>query len=142
MKRSGQWNELVHGVLFLYQVVVIPLDASGKADGTIDRYKTRLVAKWYSQQEGIDFIDTFSPVAKIVTVKIFLSLSFIWMAFDSDGCQQFLLEWRIIWGCLYESTLGILHWSIVFLRQPYGVQITQVDIRIETSFKTVVSNKF
>lgn len=45
-----------------------------KPDGTVDRYKTRIVAKGYSQQEGIDFSDTFSPVSKIVTVKIFLAL--------------------------------------------------------------------
>ncbi|KAG7564815.1 Retrotransposon Copia-like N-terminal [Arabidopsis suecica] len=45
------------------------------ADGTIDRYRARLVAKGYTQQEGVDYIDTFSPVAKLVTVKLLLDLS-------------------------------------------------------------------
>lgn len=44
-------------------------------DGTIERYKACLVAKGYTQQEGIDFVETFSPVAKFVTVKVLLTLA-------------------------------------------------------------------
>ena len=46
-----------------------------KSDGTIDRHKARLMAKGYTQQEGLDFIETFSPVAKLVTVKVHLALA-------------------------------------------------------------------
>lgn len=43
------------------------------ADGSVERYKTRLVAKGFTQQEGIDFNETFSPVSTKDAFRIIMA---------------------------------------------------------------------
>jgi hypothetical protein len=42
-------------------------------DGQVTRNKDRLVCKGYSQVEGIDFEETFSPVSRMEAIQLLLS---------------------------------------------------------------------
>jgi hypothetical protein len=46
-----------------------------RADGSIDRYIARLIAKGFKQTYGIDYEDTFSPVVKTATIRTVFALS-------------------------------------------------------------------
>ncbi|RVW50165.1 Retrovirus-related Pol polyprotein from transposon RE1 [Vitis vinifera] len=63
---------------YVEAVVVPEWQHAMRAELQALEYKARLVAKGFTQQEGVDFFDTFSPVAKMVTVKVLLSLASIY----------------------------------------------------------------
>jgi hypothetical protein len=79
-------------------------------DGSIDKYKARLVASGFSQQHDIDYGDTFSPVVKPATVCMVLSLAVSrgWCLHQVDVSNAFLHSF------LTEE---------VYMQQPQGSKI-------------------
>jgi len=81
------------------------------ADGTIDRLKARLVARGFTQQQGLDYEETFSPVAKLNTVRVLISVAVHrrWPLLQLDIKNAFLN------GDLQEP---------VYMQQPPGFETT------------------
>ena len=78
-----------------------------KSNGSIERYKTRLVAIGFTQQEGIDYSETFSPVIKQATVILVFSIAV-------------LCGWKIHQLDIHNAFLNGVLDEEVYMKQPPG----------------------
>ncbi|KAG7584280.1 Reverse transcriptase RNA-dependent DNA polymerase [Arabidopsis suecica] len=79
------------------------------ADGTLDKLRARLVAKGYEQEEGIDFLETYSPVVRTATVRMILHTAVV----EKWDIKQLDVKNAFLHGDLQEK---------VYMRQPPGFE--------------------
>lgn len=77
----------VIGLRWIYKV-------KHKSNGDIERLKVRLVAKGHTHIEGFDYNETFSPTAKIVSMRTLLTVASIksWSVYQMDVSNAFLSD--------------------------------------------------
>ncbi|PKA46730.1 Retrovirus-related Pol polyprotein from transposon TNT 1-94 [Apostasia shenzhenica] len=107
IEKNGTWELVdlpfgkdVIGVKWIYKIKL-------NANDNIYRFKSRLVAKGYAQEHGINYFETYSPVARFETIRIILALAaqMRWNVFQFDVKTAFLN------GYLEED---------VYVQQPQG----------------------
>ena len=90
--KQGTWSLVPHppyknlvGCKWVYKLKL-------NSDGTISKYKARLVAKSFHQQLGLDYSKTFSLVVKPATMRLIIALviSFHWPLRKLDISNAFL----------------------------------------------------
>ncbi|WJZ99535.1 hypothetical protein VitviT2T_017971 [Vitis vinifera] len=63
-------------------------------NGIIIRNKARLVTQGFNQEEGIDYEETFVPVARLEAIRMLLAFAcFKDLCFISNGCEKCFLKW-------------------------------------------------
>ena len=62
------------------------------ADGSIEKYKARFVARGFSHKEGIDYEETFVPIARYTSIRLVFSLAIVmkWKIHQMDVKTAFL----------------------------------------------------
>ena len=107
IEKNGTWqlvdrptNRKVIGVKWIFKTKLNP-------DGTICKHKARLVVKGYAQQYGVDYQETFAPVARYNKIKLILTLA----SHSSWQINQLDVKLAFLNGLLAEK---------VYVEQPDG----------------------
>ena len=80
------------------------------ASGAIEKFKARYCAQGFSQVEGVDYVETFAPVAKLVTLRLLLAIAIRFNLL----VQQFDIETAFLNGYLEDT---------IYIEQPDGFKV-------------------
>lgn len=78
-----------------------------KPDGSVDRYRARLVARGFSQVQGLDYNETYAPVVNMTSVRLLFSYAITQLLY----MKQFDVKTAFLYGNLDET---------VYMEQPEG----------------------
>ncbi|CAM8890383.1 unnamed protein product [Rhodiola kirilowii] len=99
-----------------------------KVDGTIEKYKARLVIKEYRQKEGLDYFDTFSPVTRITSIRMIIAIA----ALHNLEIYQMDVKTAFLNGDLGEE---------VYMEQPEGCKVPGQEKKVCKLVKSLYALK-
>jgi hypothetical protein len=110
LQANGTWKEVIPppgaNLVSMEWVFTIKM----MVDGSIERFKARLVAPGFSQAYGLDYDETFAPIVRMDTLRLFLTI----IAFEDLEC------WHLdIKNAFTESELK----EKIFFQPPPGVKV-------------------
>ena len=88
-----------------------------KPDGSLDKFKARLIAKGYTQKKDFDYFNTFAHVTKIASIKVLFALAFI----HKVVIHQMDVKTAIFNGKLEEK---------IYMDQPEGCITTENEHKV------------
>jgi transposase InsO family protein len=80
------------------------------ADGSIEKYKARFVARGFSQKEGIDYEETFAPVARYTSIRTIIALAA-------------KMKWKLHQMDVKTAFLNGVIEEVVYIEQPQGFEV-------------------
>ncbi|KAD6453934.1 hypothetical protein E3N88_08640 [Mikania micrantha] len=88
-----------------------------RPDGTVDKYKARLVIRGFTQKHGLDYFDTYSPVTKITTIRSLISIA----AINGLLIHQMDVKTAFLNGDLDEE---------IYMLQPEGFVVSGLESKV------------
>jgi hypothetical protein len=79
-------------------------------DGSIEKYKARFVARGFSQKEGIDYEETFAPIARYTSIRTIIALAA-------------KMKWKLHQMDIKTSFLNGVIEEEVYIEQPQGFEV-------------------
>jgi hypothetical protein len=80
------------------------------ADGSIEKFKVRFVARGFSQKEGVDYEETFSPVTRYASIQVVISIASV-------------MRWRIHQMDVKTTFLNGIIEEEVYIEKPQGFEV-------------------
>ncbi|KAG8480542.1 hypothetical protein CXB51_024610 [Gossypium anomalum] len=91
--------------------------AKFNTDGSLNKHKARLVVKGYNQQYGSDFMETFTPVARLDTIKLLFALA----------AQK---QWKIHQLDVKSAFLNGFLKEEIYIEQPDGFKVSKKEGKV------------
>jgi hypothetical protein len=86
-------------------------------DGSVEKYKERFVARGFSQKEGIDYEETFAPVARYTSIRTIIALTT-------------KMKWKLHQMDMKTTLLNGVIEEEVYIEQPQGFEVEDMKTHV------------